>query len=201
MSCQSSGGQVRYASSKNTSMRKRCFRNSESCWGYDYWGDLKVNKLVRDTVFKWAAHHSAHWNDGRVKAPSRAWAYASIYGICVHAMDKVSLFLNNIYAILINHYSGVLSFSACKLWILKRDVLGQLHITYHTSKSILKTARAGRRKRDMTAREQVHLMAFKLAEQQADAIKAISMISMNRISLKLIWALTFHVGRLYLKPR
>lgn len=101
-------------------------------------------------------------------------------------MDKVSLFLNNIYAILINHYSGVLSFSACKLWILKRDVLGQLHITYHTSKSILKTARAGRRKRDMTAREQVHLMAFKLAEQQADAIKAISMISMNRISLKLI---------------
>jgi hypothetical protein len=66
------------------------------------------------------------------------------------------------------------------------DVLGQLRITYHTSKSILKTARVGRKKRDMTAQEQVRLMAFTLAEQRADAVKAISMISMNRISPKLI---------------
>lgn len=66
------------------------------------------------------------------------------------------------------------------------DVLGQLRITYHTSKSILKTARAGRKKRDMMAQERVRLMVFTLEEQRADAIKAISMISMNRISPKLI---------------
>ena len=61
---------------------------------------------------------------------------------------------------LLNHYSGVSSFSACKLWISKMDVLGQLHITYHTSKSILKTASAGREKRGMMAQERVRLMAF-----------------------------------------
>ena len=84
-------------------------------------------------------------------------------------MDKVSLLLNNIYnAIWINHYSGVSSFSACKLGILKMDVLGQLRITYRTSKSISKTARAGRKKRGMMAREQVRLMAFTLAEQRTD---------------------------------
>ena len=87
------------------------------------------------------------------------------------------------------HYSGVLSFSACRLGISKMDVSGQLHITYHTSKSILKTARASRKKRDMMAQEQVHPTAFS-TEQWADdilhTIKAISMISMNRISPKLI---------------
>ena len=108
----------------------------------------------------------------------------------------------SIYTIYLNRpLSGVSSFSACKLWILKMDVLGQLRIIYCTSKSILKTARAGKKKRDMMAWEWVHLTAFTLTEQHADAIKAIYMISMNKISLKLIWALTFHVGRLYLKPR
>ena len=48
------------------------------------------------------------------------------------------------------------------------DVLGQLHITYHTLKSTLKTTRAGRKKRGMMAREQVRLMAFTLAEQWVD---------------------------------
>ena len=99
-------------------------------------------------------------------------------------MDKVSLFFTNIYS-LNNHYLGVSSFSACKLWISKMDVLGQLHITYHTSKFILKTARAGRKKRDMTVQERVSLMAITLAEQRADAMKAISMIFMSRISPKL----------------
>jgi len=67
-----------------------------------------------------------------------------------------------------NRYSGVSSFSACKLWLSKTDVLGQLRITYHTSKSILKTARAGRKKKGMMAQERVRLMAFTLAEQPAD---------------------------------
>lgn len=118
---------------------------------------------------------SAHCDHGRVKAPSRAWAYASIYGICVHKH-----YLNKPLA-------GVSSFSACKLGISKMDVLGQLRIAYHTSKSILKTARAGRKKRGMMAREQVRLMAFTLlvaAEQRADD---------NKGNI-------FHVGRLYSKP-